>query len=50
MKHSITIKFLAFILCALSLVTIIFSGFGIERFGLFKGLAAGKSKNKAENN
>ena len=29
MKHSITIKFLAFILCALSLVTIIFSGFGI---------------------
>ena len=29
MKHSITVKFLAFILCALSLVTIIFSGFGI---------------------
>ena len=29
MKHSITVKFLAFILCALSLVTLIFSGFGI---------------------
>ena len=29
MKHSIMIKFLAFILCALSLVTIVFSGFGI---------------------
>ena len=29
MKHSITVKFLAFILCALSLVTIIFSGTGI---------------------
>ena len=29
MKHSITVKFLAFILCALSLVTIVFSGFGI---------------------
>ena len=28
----------------------ILSGFGIERFGLFKGLTAGKSKNKAENN
>ena len=29
MKHSITVKFLAFVLCALSLVTIVFSGFGI---------------------
>ena len=29
MKHSITVKFLAFILCALSLVSIIFSGTGI---------------------
>ena len=29
MKHSIIVKFLAFILCALSLVTIVFSGFGI---------------------
>jgi signal transduction histidine kinase len=28
-KHSITVKFLAFILCALSLVTVVFSGFGI---------------------
>ena len=29
MKHSITVKFLAFVLCALSLVTVVFSGFGI---------------------
>ena len=29
MKHSITVKFLAFILCALSLVAMIFSGFGV---------------------
>ena len=29
MKHSITVKFLAFVLCALSLVTVIFSGVGI---------------------
>ena len=29
MKHSITVKFLAFILCALSLVAVVFSGFGI---------------------
>ena len=29
MKHSVTVKFLAFILCALSLVAVVFSGFGI---------------------
>ena len=29
MKHSITVKFLAFVLCALSLVSVIFSGVGI---------------------
>ena len=29
MKHSIAVKFLAFVLCALSLVTVVFSGFGI---------------------
>ena len=29
MKNNITLKFIAFVLCACSLVSIIFSGFGI---------------------
>ena len=29
MKHSIIVKFLAFVLCAMSLVALVFSGFGI---------------------
>ena len=39
MKHSITLKFIAFILCTLSLVSIIFSGFGIafmQGYGLYQ--------------
>ena len=39
MKHSITVKFLAFILCALSLVTMVFSGTGIafmEAYDLYR--------------
>lgn len=39
MKHSITLKFIAFILCAFSLVSIIFSGFGIafmQGYGLYQ--------------
>ena len=39
MKHSITLKFIAFILCSLSLVSMIFSGFGIafmQGYGLYQ--------------